>query len=88
MNQAWKLYQSLELLPESSTSSARSPLLRQWWQQQWRWFNQSQYSMPVIWKTLDRQKNTRWNIFDPATGRTMFLLSEQAFQSWFTKRYF
>jgi hypothetical protein len=82
------MYQVLELLPESSISSAQSQQHQQWWTRIWRRFYSTQSRIPIIWKTTDRQQNAQWNVFDPVTGRTMLSMSDKAFQSWFEDRYF
>lgn len=79
-----KIYQTLELIPDSDMK----PKLKQrrWWrlEQLWKFLTQPKFQSPVVWKTKDGQ----WNVYEPMTGRTEFSMSDQVFKGWFESRYF
>ncbi|MGF1480739.1 MAG: hypothetical protein ACFB4I_14845 [Cyanophyceae cyanobacterium] len=43
---------------------------------------------PRVWQKCDRQGNTRWFVYDPATSCTATFSSEQEVRIWFDERYY
>lgn len=64
------------------------------WQRLWTVLNQpllslrfSQCQEPQVWKTIDSVGRVWWHVFDPNTGRTASLDSEEEVQIWLEERY-
>ncbi|MDF0556923.1 hypothetical protein [Kamptonema sp. UHCC 0994] len=41
-----------------------------------------------IWQTSDRYGNTLWHAYDPATGRSTSVATEEEMRVWIEKRYY
>jgi hypothetical protein len=85
----WQLYKRLELIPDS-VSQPRAGLagVADWLGQVWRSlaiFGGS--SEPNIWQTMDRHGNLWWHAYDPATGQTSYLSSEEEVLIWLDQRH-
>lgn len=90
MNAKYAKYQELEMIPHSSMQTCQRSSLFTWINRIWRRLNASspQASIPFIWKTIDISGSIKWNTFDPLTGQTVLLMSEDEFYSWLTQRYY
>lgn len=63
------------------------------WQKLWTLLNQllwqpQSHTEPRIWQRLDRAGYTWWHVYDPTTGRTAQLESEEAVQIWLEERFY
>lgn len=63
------------------------------WQNVQTWFSHSvldcrisHHAEPEIWQTADRTGNLWWHVYDPITGQTADLESEEAVQIWLDDR--
>lgn len=41
-----------------------------------------------VWQKSDRSGNTEWHAYDPATGRSVCVASEQEMRYWIEERYY
>lgn len=63
------------------------------WQKLWTVLNQLLWQPqscpePQIWQRSDRAGYTWWHVYDPITGRTAQLESEEAVQIWLEERFY
>ena len=43
---------------------------------------------PQVWQTTDANGNQWWSAHDPATGRSLYNVSEREMRAWIEQRYF
>ncbi len=85
----WQLYKKLELIPDSvvqpTTGFAR---IIEWFANLWHSVTiPGKTSEPAIWQTMDRYGNLWWHAYDPATGQTSYLSSEDEVLMWLDQRH-
>jgi hypothetical protein len=90
MNRKWQLYQQLELIPSDLAAryAPRSSVLT-WIHRVWLWLITmvSKQSELKVWQERDRFGATSWRVYDPTTGMTANLSSEQEVLAWIESRY-
>lgn len=83
----------LELLPDTASGVHAAafvlPTLPAWLSQVWNWLNKALFEEPElqIREMSDRVGNTWWHIYDPRTGKTAWLDSENEVLIWIEKNY-
>ncbi len=85
MTQAqWQLYKKLELIPDSVAQPKRGLSgVAEWFANVWQAIGISEKSNePDIWQTRDRYGNVWWHAYDPVTGQTSYLSSEEEVLMW------
>ena len=90
MNAKYAKYQELEMIPQSSIQTYQSSPVLTWIKHIWRRLKtpSPHTSVPFVWKTTDISGTIRWNTFDPLTGQTSLLMSDDEFYQWLTCRYY
>jgi hypothetical protein len=81
----WLNYQQLELISEQRSKLRYDyqnglSVFRKLVQILWMTFTAG--TEPCIWKTLDRQGQIQWRIYDPRTRQIIQLASEAAVRTW------
>lgn len=78
-----------------SSSDSQTPFYRQLFMKLpflnvWRWFVDFIYRQPEpeVWERRDRQGNIYWFAYDPATGQSAYLASEQEVMMWIEQIYY
>ncbi|UBF28172.1 hypothetical protein K9N68_09960 [Kovacikia minuta CCNUW1] len=94
MKTDWKLYEDLELAPETASEPKSN---NSNWKTNWKtnFHNLLQFlgkvltsgQEPRIWERTDRTGNTRWYVYSPITGYTACLSSEQEVRMWLEQYY-
>lgn len=90
MTQAqWQLYKRLELIPDSVAQPKTGLLgVTEWFANLWRSLIISDSTNePDIWQTTDRHGNLWWHAYDPVTGQTSYLSSEEEVLMWLDQRH-
>lgn len=85
----WQLYKQLELIPDSVPQpTARFAGIGEWFANVWRFLGITENtSEPDIWQTMDRHGNLWWHAYDPTTGQTTYLSSEEEVLMWLDQRH-
>ncbi|NJL20176.1 MAG: hypothetical protein HC895_04030 [Leptolyngbyaceae cyanobacterium SM1_3_5] len=80
----WKEYQRLELItPPRKTLKQK---IQDFWQAVVADLKGS--TEPRLWESIDRNGQTAWNGYDPATGRSVHNLSESDVLTWLEQRHY
>lgn len=91
MRPQWMQYKKLELIPEWLWEQDDSdlPPVQQWIRQVRRSLTCRllQGEKPAIWQTYDRNGKPCCMIYDPSTGHTVKLHSDEEFLTWFNRRF-
>lgn len=85
----WQLYKKLELIPESVMQPKTGLAgIGEWFANVGRFLGLSERTNePDIWQTMDRHGNLWWHAYDPATGQTSYLSSEEEVLMWLDQRH-
>ncbi len=86
----WQLYKRLELIPDSveQPKSGLAGMAERFVSSLGRFLgNSNDVKEPDIWQTLDRHGNLWWHAYDPATGKTSYLSSEEEVLMWLDQRH-
>lgn len=84
------LYQELELsYPEKKVAKSQSEKLFSWLKKAWHFVIDVLSKEPQIkiQEKCDRQGNTYWYVYDPTTGDSTYLATEQEVLIWIEERY-
>jgi hypothetical protein len=86
-------YEYLERCLELDCSKLYGNQQSGFWQNLQTWFGHSLFDCrisqspePEVWQTTDRSGNLWWHVYDPLTGQTADLESEEAVQIWLDDR--
>jgi hypothetical protein len=86
----WQLYKQLELIPDSVAQPKTGLLanIGEWFANLWHSLtSSSRTNEPDIWQTTDRYGNLWWRAYDPVTGQTSYLSSEDEVLMWLDQRH-
>jgi hypothetical protein len=84
----WQLYKRLELIPDSvpqpksGLAGIAERLARMWRSLEFLGHSRE----PNIWQTMDRHGNLWWHAYDPTTGQTSYLSSQEEVLMWLDQR--
>ena len=90
MRPQWVRYKQLELIPEAQVEPYTDlPPVQRWLRQIGRSLSCRllQGYKPAIWQTYDRHGKPYYMIYDPSTGRTARLQTDEEFLQWFNQRF-
>jgi hypothetical protein len=85
----WQLYKKLELIPDTvpQPKAGLAGFVQQFGRV-WRSLEILGCSgEPNIWQSMDRHGNLWWHAYDPATGQTSYLSSEEEVLMWLDQRH-
>ncbi|MGG6294030.1 hypothetical protein ACQ4M4_06365 [Leptolyngbya sp. AN02str] len=91
MDTRWLTYKQLELLPDACLLEPKYPPapIVQWIERLKRSLSARLLAgeEPAIWYTRDHQGTLRCHIFDPSTGHTSQIQSDDEFWKWLANRF-